>query len=251
MPVTNIASFARGMCPVPFREKIHMKIKSVAAAVALLAAGLAQAAVVTVNAGAYSVTYDNATPGFGAISNMTNSGSLVQFEWSLQAAVQVQSFAQGSITATFAIPDFTITANPGWMLSGALNSTLGNVTYFEAGPAASTSLAAGATVTVDANPAVVLPVAPLPKVPSGVNTGWFAGATSFPAGGFSSLSITGGQLVLTANAGAGSFAAITGQPQNKLSFAFTANPVPEPETYALLLAGLGIVGAVARRRQQR
>ena len=26
-------------------------------------------------------------------------------------------------------------------------------------------------------------------------------------------------------------------------------PVPEPETYAMLLAGLGLIGAVARRRQ--
>lgn len=28
-----------------------------------------------------------------------------------------------------------------------------------------------------------------------------------------------------------------------------ANPVPEPETYGMLLAGLAIVGAVARRRK--
>jgi hypothetical protein len=38
-----------------------------------------------------------------------------------------------------------------------------------------------------------------------------------------------------------------------VDFAFnitgTATPVPEPETYAMLLAGLGIVGAVARRRR--
>ncbi|MDR1854328.1 MAG: FxDxF family PEP-CTERM protein [Azoarcus sp.] len=31
----------------------------------------------------------------------------------------------------------------------------------------------------------------------------------------------------------------------------TAVPVPEPETYAMLLAGLGIVGMVARRRRNR
>ena len=228
-----------------------MKLKSLAAAAALLVSGLASAAVVTVNGGAYSVTYDNATAGFGAISNMTSNGNLVHFEWSLQSAVQVQSFQQGAVMASFAIPDFTITANPGWALSGALMSTLGNVTYFEAGPAASTSIGAGATVTVDANPAVVVPVLPLTKVPSGVGTGWFAGSTSYAVGGFSSLSVTSGQLVLTATAGAGSFAAITGQPQNKLTFEFTANPVPEPETYALLLAGLGVVGLLARRRQAR
>nr|WP_195793161.1 FxDxF family PEP-CTERM protein [Roseateles sp. DAIF2] len=35
-----------------------------------------------------------------------------------------------------------------------------------------------------------------------------------------------------------------------LSSAATAVPVPEPETYALLLAGLGVVGFVARRRKQ-
>ena len=30
----------------------------------------------------------------------------------------------------------------------------------------------------------------------------------------------------------------------------TVTPVPEPETYALMLAGLGIVGAIARRRRR-
>ena len=30
-----------------------------------------------------------------------------------------------------------------------------------------------------------------------------------------------------------------------------ANPVPEPETYAMLLAGLGLMGFVARRRQRK
>ena len=30
-----------------------------------------------------------------------------------------------------------------------------------------------------------------------------------------------------------------------------STPVPEPETYAMLLAGLGLIGAVARRRQAK
>ena len=30
-----------------------------------------------------------------------------------------------------------------------------------------------------------------------------------------------------------------------------ANPVPEPETYAMMLAGLGVVGAIARRRKAK
>lgn len=34
------------------------------------------------------------------------------------------------------------------------------------------------------------------------------------------------------------------------AFKFTAAPVPEPETYALMLAGLGIVGFMASRRKQ-
>ena len=34
-----------------------------------------------------------------------------------------------------------------------------------------------------------------------------------------------------------------------INSAAVATPVPEPETYAMLLAGLGIVGFVARRRR--
>ena len=39
---------------------------------------------------------------------------------------------------------------------------------------------------------------------------------------------------------------------SSVSFGYTytfANPVPEPETYAMLLAGLGLVGFMVRRRK--
>jgi len=32
---------------------------------------------------------------------------------------------------------------------------------------------------------------------------------------------------------------------------FSTTPIPEPETYAMMLAGLGLMGFVARRRKQR
>ncbi|WP_296509965.1 FxDxF family PEP-CTERM protein [Rhodoferax sp.] len=35
------------------------------------------------------------------------------------------------------------------------------------------------------------------------------------------------------------------------SYTVTLAPVPEPETYALLLAGLGLMGVIARRRQSK
>jgi hypothetical protein len=225
-----------------------MKLKMWVAAAALLVSGLAPAAVVTVNAGAYAITYDNATPGFGALSNLTANGNVLSFEWSVQSAVKVQSFAAGTVTATFAIPSFTITAENGWTLSN-LSSTLGNITYFEAGPAASTSMAAGATVAINGGTPLTVPPMLLKRVASDDNTGWFVDAAAAPPGNFTTLSITNAALVLTASAGPGSFAAITGQPQNKLSFSLVANPVPEPETYALMLAGLGVVGLMARRRR--
>ena len=31
----------------------------------------------------------------------------------------------------------------------------------------------------------------------------------------------------------------------------TVAPVPEPETYAMLIAGLGLIGAVSRRRNKK
>jgi hypothetical protein len=57
-------------------------------------------------------------------------------------------------------------------------------------------------------------------------------------------SASNGQTVVTAYAGTWSFDAATN------SLIYQTAPVPEPETYAMLLAGLGLMGAVARRRRQ-
>lgn len=70
---------------------------------------------------------------------------------------------------------------------------------------------------------------------------------SWAFGGFTALSDTltlgAGSYVFAISGKAGSAAAYN------LSSIATAAPVPEPETYAMLMAGLGVVGFVARRRR--
>ncbi|WP_457446321.1 PEP-CTERM sorting domain-containing protein [Roseateles sp. P5_E4] len=223
-----------------------MQIKTLAAAAALLVSGLASATT-TLNAGSYSVTYDETTTGFGWISSwFTAGGGAVGFDWSVDPSVNVTSVGGAAMSATFAIPDFTISVNPGYALSGAVMSSLGNIVYAQNG-GATTSITATGMVSLDGGAPMALPSAPLTQTVINPFLGYFSGSTSVPVGAFSSFAVTGASITL--NASGGSFAAIGAQPQNKLSFAFTANPVPEPETYALLLAGLGVVGLLARRRR--
>lgn len=226
-----------------------MQIKTIAAAAALLVSGLASATT-TFSAGAFSVTYDETTPGFGWITSwFTGPGGATGFEWSVDPSVNITSLGGAPVSATFAVPDFTISVNPGYALSGPLTSSLGNIIYFQSGVGATTSITAMGSMSIDGGPVVALPVGALTQTPSSPSLGFFSGSSSVPLAGFNSFAVSGASITL--NAAGGSFAAIGAQSQNKLKFEFTANPVPEPETYALLLAGLGVVGLMARRRQQR
>ncbi|WP_296509174.1 PEP-CTERM sorting domain-containing protein [Rhodoferax sp.] len=102
----------------------------------------------------------------------------------------------------------------------------------------------------------------------GGSSGWFGTGTAVNSNG-SSAAITGNGGTVTfsnvgvkLNAGSNSIAfAYTpagsdnrggqsfGDESWKVSTA-TVTAVPEPETYAMLLAGLGVMGAIARRRKQ-
>lgn len=226
-----------------------MKLKPLFAAVVTALVGLsAQAA--TADLTGYTVDYDASTS-FGGVSFTFGDGTNEGFGWNVADTVGVVSAGQGPVTASFALPSFTITAKPGFTLSG-LTGFLGNLVFNEYGASASTSASAAGNLAVNGNPVGGFGGALTRNTTftSGdYNSGYYAREGSMATPSYHSLSFSGGTLDLAASAGAGQFASVIGNHQNTLSFSVVPSPVPEPETYALMLAGLLAVGSLARRRQ--
>ena len=74
-----------------------------------------------------------------------------------------------------------------------------------------------------------------------------------PMGSFNSLAFSGGQLTLSShdinNISIGTISTTPGQ-SLRFSMYTVAAPVPEPESYAMMLVGLLAVGTIIRRRQK-
>jgi hypothetical protein len=225
-----------------------MQIKSIAIAAALVCSVGAASALTTQDFGSHTVAYDEATP-FGFLSSsFTAGGGGAGFTWTVPNSAQVYSEG-GTIVTAVALPSFTVTANAGWALSD-IRAFIGNLVYFEKGVGATTGILIYADVSVDGGP-----VMSLSSGIDWVETGSFGdfrtgnfGQTFGPiVGGFTSIAVVNAHMDLSASGG--QFSGITAQPQNRLEVSLVAMPVPEPQTYAMLLAGLGMLGWLARRRQ--
>jgi len=208
----------------------------------------APAAMVTSNFGGYSVTYDAGTSFSGIDFNSSGGGGSVGFGWNFAASSVSNSGGTIIGSTTIALPDFTINANPGYTLSGPLTGLVGNLSYTSFGVGSSVAVSVTGQVSVNAGPASPLTLN-LVATQIGAFSGTFAGSTTIASNGFTSVQFSGGVLAaaLSAPAPAG-LALLDTQPQNFISLSFIAIPVPEPEAYLLLLAGLGLIGAIARRR---
>lgn len=224
-----------------------MKFKSVFVALSFVAS--VSTAATQQDIGPAIVEYDNSTT-FGSLASWFSSGDTYGFSWNFSPDVNVSSFGPTTVNF-FSLPSFTLTPNAGYTLSGGFNAFLGNLVYNEVNDATTGILAYG-DVSVDGG-------APININGHGVfwtetlniqgyRSGYYAESATLPIGSFTSITVSNAYLALSASGG--TFSSITAQPQNKIEFSFTAVPVPEPETYAMLLAGLGVMGAIARRRKK-
>ena len=235
-----------------------MNFKSSLAAACLLACASGSHATVTQDLGTYTVSYDETTS-FGSFSGTYGTSSpdgvVNGFNWSVPTSVQVINSDPGStpiVTASFNLPSLTITADPGYTLSGPLKIFMGNLGYVEVGGATTGILAYG-DVSVDGSPPVTQSggFQFTETNPAPFALGYFFANASFPVTGVTTISLTNVSIVLSAAGGTSS--AIFSQPQNTLDFSVAAlptDPVPEPHTWALMLAGVGFL-AWARRRLPR
>jgi hypothetical protein len=224
-----------------------MNIKLIMAAAALVTAAGTQAAVLTTPE--YSVSYTGGS--FGGIASSSVSGDTYSFQWTVPNSVTATGSAASPALSTFVLPSFTLTAAAGYTL-GDFSVFLGNLSYVTVG-GGSVSATGSADFSVDGSTPVLLGgslVSTITSTPApGITLGYLSASESAGVGSFSSLAVTNTTLVL--GAGGGITDSIYAQPQNFLSFSFTADPVsavPEPASAWLLLAGaVGLAGVVRRR----
>ena len=224
-----------------------MKLKPAAVAISLLFGVSAASAIVVQDIGPATVTYDEKTT-LASLSSWSSVGSNYSFAWTIPNTAAVVSF--GALATTLVnLPSFTLTPNIGWTLSGEVTASLGNLFFVEVG-GATTNITAIASASIDGGPVITTSgvTAKTPTLlPPGALLGYFSDSRTLPIGAFNSLAVSNASLTLSASGG--TFSSITANPQNKLEISFTAMPVPEPETYAMLLSGIAVIGWVAKRRR--
>ena len=215
------------------------------AATAIASIAPAAFATVTDNFGQYSVTYDESTPGFGSIGSFGSGG----FSWNVSTNVKVES-SGGAVGALFSLPSFLIAPNAGFVMSGPFSGFLGNLAYANFGSGSSTSGNVSGSVAFNGGAPIAINT-PFVASPSSAFTGFYSATSTGNIGAFNTIAFSAGVLALQAVAPVNGFANIAAQPQNLLTISFTTAPIPEPETYLLLLAGIGLIGAIVRRRSMR
>ncbi len=229
-----------------------MTFKPALAATALLFAMSAASATTVFDVGGATVTYDETTT-LGFINSSSNGFQFESFNWIIpNSATLVNTVEFTTEFLTVALPSFTISANPGFALSD-LTVFFGNPTFFDLG--GTSNILFSGDISIDGGS--VIPVSSLidfvitnQNLSIALNAGFFSQTETLP-GPFTTFALSNASLLLTATVDPnGVVSSIVSNPQNKLEISYTVVAVPEPETGAMLLAGLAAMGWVVRRQRK-
>lgn len=229
----------------------HMN--KLAAAILLLSqaiSGTALAVPVTVAGTTVSFTFDSALSGlFGA---PTVTGDALFFTPTTYKAQSFNGTGFASASQTFNI---AVNANSGYLVSAVNLNEDGD--YYNIGTGSSVAvggkfyardLESPMTPAASSKIQSSLPLTDMTSMADFETTDWTSHANiAIPAGwgGVSGVNVTIENILLANSTTLGAAAFIE---KKFVGLNVVTAPVPEPETYAMLLAGLGLVGFVVRRR---
>lgn len=195
----------------------------------------------------YTLVYEAATK-IGNLSFTSADGSGAGFGWTLPTEFAFDYTT--NFDANGFLAPFFIVANEGFRFSGEIRVHLGNITFVEAGSWTSPDVSGEFRLDGDQSRFFV----PMTRTELISTESLRAGYYSFTylreasVGGFANLELSDFGISLgIPDPGA----VIFSNGQAELSFWFGVTPVPEPSTYALLLAGLGVVALRSSRRAAR
>lgn len=216
-------------------------------ATALISTG-ALAATQTLDAGNYSISFDDSLLGLFGTPMLTASGDLA-FSPSGTPGFSAQTGSGFNFTnSTVAL---TITADAGYQLTGFNLIEKGD--YFKIGAGSEVAVLGQLRVQDLVNANVNLSNSIASAVPLDVTSSSFANlaTTDWTASASIGQFATGKAAVSIDNI-LGAYVPNSGYAfieKNNIFLDISVAAVPEPESFAMLLAGLGIVGAMARRRR--
>lgn len=219
--------------------------------VALLASALisssALAATQTLDAGNYTISYDDSLLGMFGTPMLSATGDLVFVPGGSPAFSAQTASAFDFANSTVAL---TITADAGYKLTGFSLVEKGD--YYLIGSGNEVAVIGQLRVLDLVDPSInltnsIMTSAPLtvssPSFTSLVTTDWTATAN---------IGHTTQQAVVSIQSVLGAFVPTSGYAfveKNSSVLDINVTAVPEPQSFAMLLAGLGVIGAMARRRR--
>jgi hypothetical protein len=177
------------------------------------------------------------------LSTITNQGVSMQLKASL-AALALSAMAGSAVAVDYDIGNLsTLTSFSDGSTTFAAGEAISDNWFFSIGPLPADFSGLVSSVYTQAT-GLIEDFAVTLAGPEGYLASW----TPFTSGGVSGFQWAAGVDTLWA----GDYTlTVTGTARGVTTYSvdFTAAPIPEPETYALMLAGLGVVGYIARRRR--